>query len=168
MGRMGEWLRRRFGGGSGAADRGSLLTIALGVGLASVIGAMSSISALAMAAPLDGTIGESSGAQWQSSWLSLSKAMTFRKGDRLVIHAQGDAQKVLVRLLRVGRPASLAEGLEGGARSLSGNRTIEIVLERDHPDVMQISLHAGREAWGQLLGDGNGVARLVRIEHQAR
>ena len=41
---------------------------------------------------------------------------------------------------------------------------LEVVLSADHPKVGQISIHAGKEAWGKSLGDKNGEAQIVSVD----
>lgn len=47
---------------------------------------------------------------------------------------------------------------------MPATRTLDIMLDRDHPNVKQISVHAGTEAFGQPLGPNNGKIRIISIE----
>ena len=113
---------------------------------------------------LAGTLGDAAGPNWQSSWLQFQSPISFKKGEKLTLMLQGDAKNVLVRLLPASSQPASADGLEGDVRKVPANHTLVIILGSDHPNVGQISVHAGKEAWGQSLGANNGTIRLVSIE----
>jgi len=118
------------------------------------------------AEPLAGTTGDAAGDRWQSSWLDLKAPMSFRKDERLLIKVEGNAENVLVRLLPSGSSPSSSDGIEGTTRRVPAGGVLDVKLERDHPNVKQISVHAGREAWGRPLGGNNGTVKVVSIEHR--
>jgi len=122
-------------------------------------------AATVSAEPLAGTTGDAAGDRWQSSWLDL-KAMSFKKGERLLIKVEGNAENVLVRLLPSASTPSSSDGIEGTTRKVPAGGLLDVKLERDHPNVKQISVHAGREAWGRPLGGNNGTVKVVSIEHK--
>ena len=115
---------------------------------------------------LAGDTGSGAGNEWQSSWLDLRGPMTFRKGERVLIKVQGSAEKVLVRLLPKASPPESADGIEGGPRSVPASHILVVTLESDHPDVKQISVHAGKKAWNTSLGANNGTIQVVSIERK--
>ena len=114
--------------------------------------------------PLAGSLGSAAGPNWQSSWLQFQSPITFKKGEKLTLKLQGDAKNVLVRLLPASSPPDSADGIEGDVRKVPANHTLVITLGSDHPNVGQISVAAGKEAWGQSLGADNGTIRLVNVE----
>jgi hypothetical protein len=121
-------------------------------------------SAFAQAAPLEGQRGEAAGTVWQSSWLDLNKVTAFKRGERLKLRLQGAAENVVVRLLDADSDPSESTGIEGGVHKVPGNGVLELKLQRDHPKVTQISVHADKEAWGRPLGERNGRITLLGVE----
>ena len=117
---------------------------------------------------LVGTIGDAAGDRWQSSWFDLKAPMSFKKSERLLIKVEGGAENVLVRLLPSNSSPSSSDGVEGTVRKVPAGKILDVKLERDHPNVKQISVHAGREAWGIPLGGNNGTVRIVSIEYSRR
>ena len=113
---------------------------------------------------LKGPIDQASGPKWQSTYMDLNPPRDFKKGERLQIKLQGTAQWVRVRLLpqhaREDRPTG---ALEGKMRVPPGG-VLEISLRTSHVGVKQISVHCGKEAWGESLGEKNGEAEIVRID----
>lgn len=122
----------------------------------------------AAAQTVDGATGSGSGAGWQAGWLDLKAPQSFKKGDKLTIKVDGSAENVLVRLLPVSGDASTSVGLEGKTRKVPGDRVLTVTLERDHPNVKQISVHGGASAWGTSLGANNGAVTIVSIERVTR
>jgi hypothetical protein len=120
--------------------------------------------AAAMAQSVDGTTGSGSGSGWQSSWLDLKSPATFKKGEKLAIKVDGTAENVLVRLLPASAEPSSPVGVEGKARKVPGDRVLMVVLERDHPNIKQISVHGGPSAWSTSLGGNNGAVSIVSID----
>ena len=123
---------------------------------------------LAHADPLVGKIGTASGDRWQSSWLDLKPTVSFVKGDELRITVEGNAENLIVRLLPRASHADSSDGIEGNVRNVPADGIIEVTLERNHPNVKQISIHAGKEAWGTPLGGNNGTARVVAVDRSAQ
>ena len=122
----------------------------------------------AYAESLSGTTGSAAGDRWQSSWLDLKSPASFQKGEKLRIKVEGSAENVLVRLLPAKSPPDSSDGIEGRVRRVPPNGTLEVTLDRNHPDVKQISIHAGKEAWGTPLGANNGTVKVVSIERNAQ
>jgi len=120
----------------------------------------------ASAEPLVGTTGDAAGDRWQSSWLDLKTATSFKKGERLLIKLEGNAENVLVRLLPITSTPSSSDGIDGTTRKVPPGGILDVKLERNHPNVKQISVHAGKEAWGRPLGGNNGHVRVISIEHK--
>lgn len=120
----------------------------------------------ASAEPLPGSIDSGAGSNniWQSSWLNLTPQVSFRKGEKLRIAVQGSAKKVLVRLLPADSSPSSSDGVEGNIRKVPADGVLDVTLTRDHPSVKQVSVHAGKEAWGRPLGVDNGTIRLISVE----
>lgn len=114
--------------------------------------------------PLQGTIGSSS--QWGSGWLDLSSMTDFQRGDRLFLKIGGTAEKIIVRLLTQGTDPNSSSGIDGGIVDIPENRQVEIMLQSNHSNVIQISVHGGANPWGLYsLGGGNGPAKLLGAEH---
>jgi hypothetical protein len=121
-------------------------------------------SAAVFSQTLTGSTGSAAGEGWQSSWLDIKPPVTFKRGELLRLKLEGAAENVLVRLLPASSPPESADGIEGNVRKVPASRTLEITLQRDHPNIKQISVHAGKEAWGRPLGGNNGSVRVVTIE----
>jgi hypothetical protein len=137
--------------------------------IATAIGSMCMILTLVFvtlvaAEPLVGTTDSAAGDRWQASWLDLKPPLSFKKGERLLIKVEGSAENVLVRFLPSGSSPSSSDGIEGSTRKVPVAKTLDVKIERDHPNVKQISVHGGREAWGRPLGGNNGDVRIISIE----
>ncbi len=128
-----------------------------------IIGSMLVATAV-YAQPLLGSTGSAAGDRWQSSWLDIKPSITFKKGETLRIKVEGEAENVLVRLLPENSDPTSPDGIEGDVRKVPANRTLVVTLTRDHPNVKQISVHAGREAFERSLGGNNGRTRVVSID----
>lgn len=126
--------------------------------------AVSLFTLTAVADPIVGKIGAGSGPGWQSSWLDLKSPTAFKKGEKLSIKVDGTAENVLVRLLQAGDPPDSPTGIEGRSRKVPGDKLPIITLERDHPNVGQISVHGGTSAWSTHLGANNGNVMIVSID----
>ncbi len=122
----------------------------------------------ATAQTLSGPNGSGAGAGWQSSWLDLKPALSFKKGETLRIKLDGNAENFIVRLLPASSDPSSSDGIEGPVRKVPASGTLDVRLERDHPNIKQISLHAGPEAWERPLGPTNGNVRLISVERIAK
>jgi hypothetical protein len=127
-------------------------------------------AASAAADPVPGTTGSAAGAEceWQSSWLDIKPPLTFKKGEVLRIKVDGDAENVLVRLLPSTSHPSSSDGIEGNVRKVPADKIVEVKLERDHPDVKQISVHACKKAWTTPLGGNNGTVIVVNIDRNTK
>jgi hypothetical protein len=125
-------------------------------------------AALLSAEQLAGKTGSGQGNEWQSSWLDLDAPLSFKKGERLLIKVEGNAENVLVRLLPKASPPDSADGIEGRIRKVPGDHVLVVKLESDHPGVVQISVHAGRKAWQTPLGANNGTIQVISIERGLR
>ena len=123
-------------------------------------------SSVAFADSLIGSSGSAADTNWQTSWLDLKQHKSFAKNDILIFTVQGDAENILVRLLPASSPPSSSAGIEGAVRKVPKSKNIKVVLSRAHPSIKQISIHAGREAWGKPLGGNNGSIELISVEHQ--
>ena len=121
------------------------------------------VYASAYAEPLQGSIDQASGTNWQSSYMDLNSPRDFKRGERLRIKLQGTAEWVLVRLLPQDGKADKPTGLVGEKMRVPPGGELEVTLQTDHPKVKQVSVHAGKEAWGKLLGTKNGDAQIVSI-----
>lgn len=125
-------------------------------------------AASATAEPVLGTTGSAAGDEWQSSWLDIKPPITFKKGEVLRIKVDGDAENVLVRLLPATSYPDSPDGIEGNVRKVPASKIVEVKLERDHPDVKQISVHAGKKAWTTQLGGNNGTVRVVSVDRNPK
>src|SRR5579863_2931913 len=113
---------------------------------------------------LPGTTGSAAGADWQASWLDLNPPITFKKGEILKIKVDGNAENVVVSLLPANSSYGSPDGIEGTVRKVPASKIVEVKLERDHPNVKQISVHAGRKAWSTPLGGNNGTIAVVSVD----
>jgi hypothetical protein len=123
---------------------------------------------LATAQTLSGQTGSGSGTGWQASWLDLKPPLSFKNGETLRIKLEGTAENFMLRLLPATSQPSSSDGLEGQVRKVPVSGTVDVKLERDHPTVKQISVHAGPEAWEKPLGPNNGNVKLISVERIAK
>jgi len=101
-----------------------------------------------------------------SGWLNLEKMSDFERGGKLLVHVGGTADKVLIRLLKKGENPEHPKGMEGGKHAVPGDRVVEAVLQRDHKDIVQISVYGGPKPWGYFpLGEGNGPATILDVKY---
>lgn len=122
------------------------------------------VSAQALAEPLTGKIGSKSGSDWQSSWMDLRPVRRFTHGDRLKIAVNGTAEWVAVRLLPENVPPNSSAGLVTKRMRVPPGGVLNIVLQSDHSAVAQVSVHGGREAWGEALNANGGEVHISRID----
>jgi hypothetical protein len=120
--------------------------------------------ASAFAETVAGQPGSGSGPGWQASWLDLKPNQSFKQGETLRVRVEGTAENFLFRLLPATSPPSSSDGIEGPIRKVPKSGSLDIKLERDHPNVKQVSAHAGPEAWGKALGPNNGSISIVSVE----
>ena len=112
---------------------------------------------------LPGAIGHST--TFGSGWLDLLPPINFKKGEKLRLWIDGDAQKVLVRLLPSRSGPDDEVGLLPGIHNVESNKPVEITLSADYNDIKQISVHGGGNPWGHhSLGGDNGAATLESVE----
>jgi hypothetical protein len=133
-----------------------------------LVAIVSLFAASAAAEPVLGTTGSTAGDDWQSSWLDIKPPTTFKKGEVLRIKVDGDAENVLVRLLPAKSQPGSPDGIEGNVRKVPAGKIVEVKLERDHPDVKQISVHAGKKAWTTSLGGNNGTVTVVSVDRDTK
>ncbi|MDH3210522.1 MAG: hypothetical protein OEL91_09125 [Burkholderiaceae bacterium] len=129
---------------------------------------VSAFSFIATAQTLEGRLGSAAGPGWQSSWLGLAEDVSFKKGERLIIQLDGDAEYVVVRLLAANSDPDSPEGIEGTSRTVPANRLLVVTLSRDRPAVEQVSVHAGAAAWDIALSQNNGKALIVSVERDVK
>jgi len=119
---------------------------------------------VANAEEIAGRADQASGAGWQSAYMDLDPPRDFKKGDRLVIRVEGSAEYVKVRLLPQAGNPSQPTGVVGGKMKVPPGGKIELTLNEVRPKVKQVSVHAGREAWGELINPNGGEIRIQRID----
>ncbi|MCG6936685.1 MAG: hypothetical protein LJE83_00735 [Gammaproteobacteria bacterium] len=101
-----------------------------------------------------------------SGWLNLAKMSDFERGGKLLVHVGGTADKVLIRLLSKGTNPEQPIGMEGGRHEVPDDRVVEAMLERDHKDIVQISVYGGPKPWGFFpLGEDNGPATILGVKY---
>lgn len=116
------------------------------------------------AAEIAGKPDQSAGSGWQSAYMDLDPPRDFKKGDRLVIRVEGSAEFVKLRLLpQTGNP-SQPTGVLGAKIKVPPGGKIEVTLADAHPKVKQISVHAGKEAWGEVINPNGGEIKIQRID----
>ncbi len=125
---------------------------------------LATVATAATAQAVDGKIGSGSGPGWQSSWLELSTPADFKKGEKLAIKVDGTAENVLIRFLPKSSDPGSPAGVEGKSRKVPSDKLIPVVLERDHKNISQISVHGGTSAWSTQLGANNGAVTIVSID----
>lgn len=118
----------------------------------------------ALGAELAGKPDQASGPNWQSAYMDLDPVRDFKKGDRVVIRVEGSAEWVKVRLLPQNGNSSQPTGLVGTKMKVPAGGKLEIILREDRPRVKQISVHAGKEAWGEVINPKGGEIKILRID----
>lgn len=119
---------------------------------------------VAFGVEIAGKIDQASGSNWQSAYMDLVPVRDFRRGDRIVIRVEGSAEWVKVRLLpQNGNPVQSTGIISSRIRVPAGGR-IRITLRENHPRVAQISVHAGREAWGEVLNPQGGEIKIIGVD----
>lgn len=107
--------------------------------------------------------------QWGSGWLVLTSTTDFKKGEVIKLKMGKTADKVVVRLLPNGKSPDRPTGVVTGCIDVPDNGVVEVLLQRDHPLVEQISVHGGPNPWGKYsCGGGNGPATLVDVQRVRR
>jgi hypothetical protein len=117
-----------------------------------------------IAEEISGKTDQASGSGWQSAYMDLDPPRDFKKGDRLVIRAEGSAEFVKVRLLPQSGNTSQPTGIVGSKMKVPAGGRIELTLSEARPKVKQISVHAGKEAWGEVLNPNGGDIKIQRID----
>jgi hypothetical protein len=113
---------------------------------------------------LAGKPDQASGSNWQSAYLDLDPIRDFKKGDRIVIRVEGSAEWVKVRLLpEMGNP-SQPTGIVGSKMKVPAGGKLIVTLPEDRPRIRQISVHAGKEAWGSVLNPNGGDIKILGID----
>src|SRR5690242_5112872 len=117
---------------------------------------------------IGGSPNQASGDGWQSAYVNLDPPRDFLSGEKLRIRVHGSAEWVRVRLLPTdGKPDSPV-GLIGTKMKIPSNEVLEVNVETDHLKVRQISVHAGKLAWGESLNPTGGDVEIVSIEVSAQ
>ena len=124
------------------------------------------------AVPLEGEIiksidggGDSFGGNiWHSSYMNLSTPRNFIKGEELKITLRGNAKWVYVRLLPVDANATVPIGIIEKRIHVPQNKVITVQLETTHPNIRQVSVHSGRQAFGKGISLFNDNADIVSID----
>jgi hypothetical protein len=130
------------------------------LGILAALAANSSLRAEEIAGRPD----QASGSGWQSAYMDLEPPRDFKKGDRLVIRVEGSAEYVKVRLLpQTGNP-SQPTGVLGPKLKVPAGGRLELTLNEARPKVRQISVHAGKEAWGEVINPTGGDIKIQRID----
>ena len=124
------------------------------------------------AAPLEGEIIKSiegevdsfGGNRWYSSYMNLTTPRNFMKGEKLKITLSGGAKWVYVRLLPEGANATTPIGIIDKRIHVPPKGVITVNLESTHPNVRQISVHSGRQAFGKGISIFNDRADIVSMD----
>jgi len=124
----------------------------------------------AVAVPLVGKIGTTQsnkyfgGNLWYSSYIDFNHLYSFRAGEEIRIKVSGNAKWVYVRLLPKGASPATPTGMLGERIRVPSNGVITVKLKKAYPNIRQISLHSGHEAFNSLLSGFNGNANIVSID----
>ena len=113
---------------------------------------------------LAGKPDQASGSNWQSAYMDLDPVRDFKKGDRIVIRVEGSAEWVKVRLLPQSGNPSQPTGIVGSKMKVPAGGKLVTTLREDRPRITQISVHAGKEAWGEVLNPKGGEIRILGID----
>ncbi|MEI7933626.1 MAG: hypothetical protein WCH30_01020 [Chlorobiaceae bacterium] len=124
------------------------------------------------ALPLEGEIiksieGEADsfgGKLWHASYMNLTAPRNFMKGEQLKITLKGSAKWVYVRLLPEGANATSAKGIIDKRIHVPPKGVITVSLESNHPNIRQVSVHSGRQAFGKGISIFNDNADIVSID----
>lgn len=119
---------------------------------------------LAIGVELAGRPDQASGSGWQSAYMDLDPVRDFKKGDRLVIRVEGSAEWVKVRLLPERGNPSQPTGIVGSKMKVPAGGKLMVTLREDRPRIKQISVHAGKEAWGVVLNPKGGDIKILGID----
>lgn len=126
------------------------------------------LATAASAEQLTGKIGSASGPDWQSSWIDLTNATNFRRGEKLKIMVRGSAENVVVRLLPSGAHPTSSDGIVGDVMKVPKDGVLQIQLPEERRNIVQISVHGGQKAWDISLGGKNGPVTLISVERVSR
>lgn len=135
---------------------------------ASIVAVVLVLTTGASAEQLTGKIGSASGPDWQSSWIDLTKAANFQRGEKLKITLRGSAENIVVRLLPSGAHPSSSDGIVGEVWKMPKDGILQVQLPEERRNVVQISVHGGQKAWDISLGSRNGPVTLVGVERVPR
>ena len=119
---------------------------------------------------LNGYIGSSggnislAGNLWYSSFMNLKAPRDLKKGEEIRIKLLGCAQCVYVRLLPKGVASTCSTGMMDNKYYVSPEGVITIKLNRDYPQIQQISVHSGFEVFDKFLTLFNGHADIASID----
>ena len=102
--------------------------------------------------------------EYSSSWCDFAEPQSFDKGTQLALQVDGEAKRVLVRVLRSGQNPNDKAGIVGSVVDVPESGPITVTLPRSYTDVSQISVHGGPKPWNHDLGADNGAPTLVSID----
>lgn len=103
--------------------------------------------------------------QRSSGWCDFSTPVAFKKGERLRLAVGGSAKKVIVRLLPKGGDPNTTLGVIPTPFTVPPDRFLVVTVPSDAPAIIQISIHGGKNPWGQYpLAAGNGAATISGVE----
>jgi hypothetical protein len=122
------------------------------------------VHSTALGVEVTGTIDQASGPSWQSAYIDLDPPRDFKKGERLVIRVEGSAEWVKVRLLPQNGKAEQPTGVVGSKIKIPAGGKLELTLREDRPRVKQISVHAGKEAWGEVINPKGGEVKILSVD----
>lgn len=118
----------------------------------------------AFSAELSGKPDQASGSNWQSAYMDLDPVRDFKKGDRIVIRVEGSAEWVKVRLLPQSGNPSQPTGIVSTKMKVPAGGKLSVTLREDRPQIKQISVHAGKEAWSEVLNPKGGEIKIIGID----
>lgn len=115
-------------------------------------------------AGLPGYIYSASGSDWAATGIEFERPMDLKKGDSLLFRINGTAENIVIRLLPTFADPSSPTGVIGQVRKIPMDQVLRTTLKEDHPNVTQLSVHSGNDAWGINLGSNNGTAHLLCVD----
>lgn len=103
---------------------------------------------------------------WKSAWIDVTPPMELPSGTKVRVKVGGTAQRMILRVLRVGDDENTLIGVTGDIIDIPENREVEVTLDNTFSNVRQISVHGGSNPFGSFpMGDENGHVTLISASY---
>ena len=122
------------------------------------------------AEPLAGDISSTEGGTsfggkvWYASYMNLKQPRDFIKDEQLRIRLSGNAKSVYVRLLPKGAVSTNPTGIIDKRIHVPQEGVITVKLDKAYPNIQQVSVHSGHQAFQKLISSFNGNADIIDVE----